>query len=509
LHANAATYGDALEAMLAQLKRKAPKRLPERLCIRVEEVRGVFRKAEVKRLEGGRIVEGERLTESLLEVAQNIRLGLDSVMVVDEQTKEASFLMSDEILTSGITDPAAWRAVLEAKYPSDAVFVRFRTLAFLYTHPEGRVVRLFRLRRQDVRATRTSVREAITDAADYLLRIQQENGRFGYFYNAAKDRLVKGESYIRQAGTACALLEVYALTGKKAYLDGARRALRWLAGLCKQNRQHNFVYIKEPRGVVTLGSTSVFLWALATHRSITGSTEFDGLAAKAARFLLFMQREDGSFNTFYDDATGVADYREAKYYPGEATLALATAAKAFGNEGYLKAALRAYRALTKRCERKRRKDPYHIDGLMKAASRLSDYLEGSELEVIYEMADTLVRAQDALAESPYIDYRGSFSVKHGYPSGVSDAALCEGLAAAYEIAVSQQLERAEKFADALKRQAVFHLRHRVDSVNGHFLPNLERANGAFTSSLVHLTVRIDGVQHTISALIPALSVLPD
>lgn len=505
LYARAVTYKEALEIMLTQLRGERLRKTSERLSIRVEEVKGVYRKQEVRRLAGGRIVRGERPTESLFEVAQNLRLGLDSIMVADKKTGKVSFLMSDEMLLSGITEPFGWQAVLETKYPSTSLFARFRTIAFLYTHPQGEVVPLLRLRRRETVADAMTVREAITDAADYLLRIQKESGRFGYFYNAAKDKFLRGESYIRQAGTACALLEVYALTGKKAYLDGACRTLEWLAGLCKRNKKHDFIYIKEPDSRVSLGSTSVFLWALATYRRVSGDDKFDETAHKAARFLLFMQREDGSFNTYYDEATDVAHYKDVKYYPGEATLALAVAADVFDEERYFEAAMDAYRALSVGCAERRRKRPYYVDAwLMKAAAELSKHLKEPELAVIYSMADTLVGAQEALSVSPYIDYRGSFSVKHGYPSGISDAALCEGLAAAYRIAMERSHSGVERYADALKKQAVFHLRHRIDYINGHFLPNLKRAYGAFTSSLIHLNVRIDGVQHTISALIGTL-----
>ncbi|MCX7703876.1 MAG: hypothetical protein N2234_07260 [Planctomycetota bacterium] len=493
----ARTYRDALTVILSNLKKDSsrPRKLPKSLAVRVEEVEGAFR------------------PETAEEVSQNIRFGLDSLMILTrnkERNGEESFLMSDEILTRSIPDSRCLHLLLLTRYSEDTLFVRFRTVSFLHLYPEDETVSLFRLRRVEVVANSSTVKRAVSEAADYLVRIQKENGLFGYFYDAATDKFIEGESYIRQAGTACALLQVYDLTKERRYLTAAEKSLSFLRSVCKEHPQHKFAFIREPDGATTLGSAAVLLWALANHKDVTGSEEFAPVAHNLASFLLFMQSSDGSFNTVYDPATDSAMKTPVMFHPGEAVLALASAARSFKEERYLNAAVKAYRALAAECAHRLKSEPYHIDAwLMKSANVLAPHLKSSDFDVVYSMANTLVAAQKALLESPYLDYRGAFSVKHGYPSAISDAALCEGLAAAYSIAVSTSNLKAKEYADALKLQACFHLRHRIDRTNGHFLPNLERAYGAFISSPFHLQVRIDGVQHTISALLDSLPALPN
>jgi hypothetical protein len=492
-YGRAQTYKDSLKIILAGLKERLPKKVPNRLSIRVEEVEDIFP------------------LETAEEAAQNIRLGIDSLFVIskeDGKTGRPLFVMADEILIGAVSDLQALSLLLMTRYPEGSLFARFRTVSYLYLYPEGEIVRLFRLRRTGVTLTTLSVKQAIVDGADYLLRVQEENGRFGYFYDATSDKFLEGESHIRQTTAACVLLSVYELTKESKYLEGAEKSINFLKGICKEHQKHDFVYTKDVDGSTNLGGAAVLLWTLAVHKDVTNTHKFSDLAHKLAKFLLFMQCADGSFNTFYDPVTDTPKKVSVQFYPGEAVFALAVAARIFDRREYLEASIKGYRALAKEVSEKRKAEPYYIDAwLMKAALSLSAHLDETDIKVVYDMADRLVEAQKALAESPFPDYRGAFSVRHGYPNALSDAALCEGLAAAYKIANSTQNPKAEIYKEALKLQSQFHLRHRIDRVNGHFLPNPERAYGAFTSSLLHLQVRIDGIQHTISTLLSVLQIL--
>jgi hypothetical protein len=75
--------------------------------------------------------------------------------------------------------------------------------------------------------------------------------------------------------------------------------------------------------VAQLGSTALAVVALAEYQRATGETTYLPLAKKLAAFLLYMQRDDGSFRHLYDPRTHQPDDKaELLYYSGEATLAL-------------------------------------------------------------------------------------------------------------------------------------------------------------------------------------------
>ncbi|MEZ0229721.1 MAG: hypothetical protein ACAI25_13925, partial [Planctomycetota bacterium] len=88
-----------------------------------------------------------------------------------------------------------------------------------------------------------------------------------------------------------------------------------------------------------------------------------------------------------------------------------------------------------------------------------------------------------------------------FPSGMPTASLGEGLASIAGMARRRALPQARELRDAARHAAAFALRHQYSARNAWYLPNPERARGAFRSVLTGSKVRIDGVQHNIELLL--------
>jgi hypothetical protein len=97
------------------------------------------------------------------------------------------------------------------------------------------------------------------------------------------------------------------------------------------------------------------------------------------------------------------------------------------------------------------------------------------------------------------EYAGGFSP--GVPRSTPAASRAEGILAAYRMAKAANDERAAKLASALRLAARFQLAQQFGDDDPYHLPNPQRARGGFREGLDELRVRIDFVQHNISALL--------
>jgi hypothetical protein len=105
----------------------------------------------------------------------------------------------------------------------------------------------------------------------------------------------------------------------------------------------------------------------------------------------------------------------------------------------------------------------------------------------------------------YPDLVGAFGgTAASPPSGPGAAALCEGLAGAYQLFKAAG-KPDDKLRQTLVNAAHFQLRHQYWEGNTYFLPNPERARGG----LIDNEVRIDHVQHTIGVWLQLMNMLKE
>ncbi|MBI5948119.1 MAG: hypothetical protein HY875_08270 [Chloroflexi bacterium] len=170
-------------------------------------------------------------------------------------------------------------------------------------------------------------------AGGWIERALQPDGTYVYEYDANDDSLASTYNVVRHAGVTMSLYQL-AAAGDPGALPAADRALAWMEG--NLVRRDDWAAFRDPNsGGVQLGASALMLMSLNQRRLATGDGRYDAEMHEVARFLLVLQREDGSFLNRWDPSTGVPYPGEtSRYATGEAFWALAMMHRFFPGEGW-------------------------------------------------------------------------------------------------------------------------------------------------------------------------------
>ncbi len=171
-------------------------------------------------------------------------------------------------------------------------------------------------------------------AASYLIQQNDNSGKFNYRLNTNPEiNVSKRYNMLRHAGT------IYALASYARYFNDSQAREALLRGSRFLKKQLKFVDIDSPILAVfsdpiinrsddplqaKLGGTGLGLVALCSADLFQpGFTALDTLRMMG-EFIRYMQKEDGSFHSKYfpDNQNGRDDSWTSLYYPGEAVLGL-------------------------------------------------------------------------------------------------------------------------------------------------------------------------------------------
>ena len=166
-------------------------------------------------------------------------------------------------------------------------------------------------------------RAAAVAGAAWIARNLRADGSFLYEYSRTRG-VIDDYNSVRHAGAVLALYNAAAID--RRYLVPGDRGLAWMVQRLVDRRGWSAL----PDGVwAPLGGDALMLAALAQRRLVTRDASYDGTMRALGRFIVASQRADGGFFVAYDLAAD--DFvREgtSRYYPGEATWALARLANA-------------------------------------------------------------------------------------------------------------------------------------------------------------------------------------
>lgn len=339
---------------------------------------------------------------------------------------------------------------------------------------------------------------AARQGADYLVRSLGSDGRFVYAYLPKTDEVKDDYNILRHAGTTYALLEVYATVGDGKYLEAAERALDYL------RRQVQDCAI-DPRwacvvedGEVKLGGNGLALLALEEYVKVSGREDDLPLIERLGGYLLAEQAPSGEFTVHKrSHPSGQASDFVSQYYPGEALLALIRHPR--GDNAWIDAAERGARWLiTVRDQGLEIGRLAHDHWLLYALNEI--HLERPDpllLEHGAKIVQAIVSGQNR--RPSYADWHGSFYVP---PRSTPTATRSEGLGAAHPMLTrGGRTAEATAALEAMGYAVEFQLRTRFDDISSLYLPTRERIRGGFRRSLDNYEIRIDYVQHNISALL--------
>jgi len=354
------------------------------------------------------------------------------------------------------------------------------------------------------RSLAVTARERTALGARWLAAVVREDGSLPYRYYPSTDRY-DTDSYnaIRHAGTTYSLFKVAASRGDPV-LPAGELATGYIADRSvplpgRSGRGYLF------DGEVKLGGQALALVALLERRRVTGDRRHDRLIAQMATFLRQFEvsgRSGRMYSRYLAASRRFALVPVSEYYPGEALLAFTRLAQQFPRGGYLADARRAARYLVRerdgdipRLGRVPREDHW----LTLALSELyrldpdRDYAR-----VVNLQADSMIANQ--ATELDGVDVIGA-SLGQNPINYTSTATKAEALAGAWALALyAGDTRRARRLAVAQQRTIQFLMRVQYTRENTIDLPKPERAIGAWPQDAYEDYVRIDFVQHNISAL---------
>jgi hypothetical protein len=399
-------------------------------------------------------------------------------------------------------------------------FQRFRTESYVSYQDEW--VRLFRGIPVVGRIGRQDIENVAKTSVDYLLRTQAPDGRFMYYYNAAKDSFRNHEhpkrdplknpyyNILRHSGGAITYLLHYEVYRDERILEPTRRAIDYLVKQIQlyeiePGKQGGYVFYNTKS---KLGGSGIALYLLAEYQRLTGDTQYQHWADLLNEHILNEIRADGEFYYYHiypgrekDDPRSFSFY-----YPGEALIGLATYYKSIKrNEEKKQRMLRKMKkALQFLLVDRREKYADQYKSLPSDSWLMMAIYEAWDIpamrqdlyrDFVFADADQMVKQMYTRYKSIYPDYVGSFYYRYGnYP--YPDGARAEGLTAAYELAIKVgDRARIEKYGQALKAAAWATL-HLVNTAKSAYsVQNPEMTIGGIRFKPTRQWFRVDTIQH--------------
>ena len=369
----------------------------------------------------------------------------------------------------------------------------------------------------------TRLSEAIDLAGGYLTRVCTESGQFIYVVNLKPSvRTRPIYNIVRHAGAIYALAAQERRNPNKATRDALLRAAEFMKAktIAPAPADSDFLAVwsrpeinRRPKApVVKLGGTGLGLVALLSVEQVRPGTTPPDTLQRLGRFLVYMQKEDGSFYSKYVPSKGGRyDKWISLYYPGEAMLGLVMLYEYEKDPDpqWLDATVRGMTCLARQRRGRKRVEADHWALL--ATARLLPILERSgkpfPRKAILDHAAQI--CESILAERPD---RSRTSVTRGCFS--SDGRTCptatrlEGLLAALTFLPAEHAELRRRIGPCVKEGIDFLLRsqirdgeHRggIPRAIRRLPPNHPRFNWIFNRRATE--IRIDYVQHALSAMI--------
>lgn len=352
---------------------------------------------------------------------------------------------------------------------------------------------------------------AVRAGGDYLARIVGPDGRYEYLYHPLEDRDDSGYGWLRHAGTTYALLEAYGQFGVPAHLAAAERALGQLKARLRQDLSSHGVYVVDGNDEEEQksGGAGLAMLAFAEHAAVTGDRSNLETMRALGRFIIRQQQDDGHFrsNADVERETGEKLKREPIYYQGEATLALMRLYALDPQQQYVDAARRSadwvVRVRDAYTSEDNQEHDHWICYALNEIYRVTR--DPAYLEHAHKIARAIVRKQRG-TDAAEPDLVGTY----WFGGEMSNIASTRVEAFDSNIVVSRFAGQADDWLlQAATKTAAWMLGQQFDADDDYWLKNPRKAEGGVRESLLVSDVRIDTVQHAMSAWLHLARILKD
>ncbi len=367
---------------------------------------------------------------------------------------------------------------------------------------------------------RAVVKEAVFEAAAYVARGVDADGRYRYLVDAITNQTLGGYNWPRHAGTTYFLAQASALSDdpdlRAACLRAAARLRDDMMTDCGTNR------CIAADNEADVGSSALALLAFVEVVR-TGLDESYRIAiGELATFLRSQERPDGELMHLYDRAAKKPIDIQLLYYTGEASLALARAYRVTRSPRDLEAASRALARLAGKGWSFFGSRYYFSEEhwTCQAVAELWERKPDREaLAFCLRWHEYQRRLQQGVGESP-LDAEGAFTFGPFItPRTTPASSRGEAAGAALEVmqhdanaGTSDPADHARTVAlldEELRRAIAFVLRAQLRPGPRHLFARPDAVRGALPGSAVDLQLRIDYVQHAGSMMVRWLAMTAD
>lgn len=390
--------------------------------------------------------------------------------------------------------------------PDDGNIFFRRFVCASWFRTKGTTSPLYRGNRDPEIVQRSDLLEAAKLGGKYLETARHLDGSFRYLYDPRTDSMPSGYNMLRHAGTLYSMFELFGKTGDQDLLRATVAPLAYMKDYIHTQRSGSEARASVVvRDEVKLGGVALAAIALAERIDVTGDVSDGPLLRSLGRTILAHQLPTGELISKWTYPENETLPFVSQYYPGEAILALMRIYALDADERWVDAAERAARWLiTVRDgdvpDDRLNHDHWLLYGLeaLHRARPDSMYLDHAE-----RICDAIRSSQNRNPRHP--DWLGSYYMP---PRGTPTATRTEGLASAYRMLRDNgRPEAADRVLDTICLNVLFQLRTQIRPESAMYYPRPHRAIGGFRKGLEDDGVRIDYVQHNISALLLVYEIL--
>ena len=428
----------------------------------------------------------------------------------------------DQLLIDGLVDrtgalklPALekfWTENYGSSPDIKRIFAEDKNTAFsvLSVFADGEVVEpLYRGHQYFENFTIADLDNAAILGAEYLTRMVNQDGSFVYEYFPETDTASNDYNILRHAGTTYSMVQVYEKHKDEKLLDAIHRAFTYLIN---QTEECTYKSIKGrcvvEKDNVKVGGNGLSILAMTEYQKVTGDDRYLSVAQELATWIASTQIEDGRFGVHkLNVRTGVPSDFVSGYYPGEAIFALTRLYQIDKNKKWLDVADKnATYLITIRDKGVEINKLNHDHWLLYGLNELH---RSRPREIFLEHQRKIVTAisNAQMLNVPVPDWKGAYNRP---PRSTPAATRSEGLTAAYMLEKDfGSQENTEKILRTIREGIKFQLRTLIRPERAIFLKNPQRSLGGFTGTLTDYSVRIDDVQHNISAIVRTADILRD
>ncbi len=396
-------------------------------------------------------------------------------------------------------------------------FSRCQTESYIESYMHDKAFKVYRCNILLDEIDKELVYSSIRNAGEYFkMNVdEKENGRINYIYNPLEDKIDNSHySFPRHAGSTYGMYKIYETTKDRETFYKAEKALNFLMSfrrdfsinIMDKSKKYG-MYIDNNTDIIHLGNISLTLLALLQRAKITGDKRYKRVIDGLGDFLLFMQKDDGSFAPFYWKSTNVrGDDHIVLNYGGQAILAMTRLYNLTKKEKWKKSLKKALDNLIEEQWEFFLSDYYEYYFFWEIQAICESYkvFQNEEyVEYASRMVEDFIKYVAHEGELPIKDfdnmlYQSLFMTPNSSDSGI----FLEGFTSYYKFL--RENNRQHSHLDWLAKgftKSIINLQ--IDRENGYLYKNIDKAIGGIRYNAVSPYCRNDYTQHCITGVIYA------